>query len=270
VKTDILKRLYVVTGKGGVGKTTLALAIAKALIKQERKVLYNSFDATPNLVLCQMVGVPVLDLKLDHSVTVYMARKLGSMTIAEWIMKTPFFSSLFAMVPGLGHMILLGHIIDMLEKDPELIIVLDSPSSGHALTMFESPINFGDIFGQGVLAEDIKRMLAFMASPNGIRTIISTLPSAMAVHEGLELKEELERRGLNDFKVVLNEYLPNTIERLHINKADLPAFMAKKCALEEEALQQFEKAPIAIFPFIPDLSPLHITNELCGKAEVLL
>ncbi len=267
---DALKRLYVVTGKGGVGKTTLSLAIAKALMKRHPKVQYNSFDAPPNLVLCQVVGVPVLDLKLENSVTVYMARKLGSTTIAEWIMKTPFFSSLLAMVPGLGQMILLGHIIDNLEKDPDLIVVLDSPSSGHALTMFESPSNFGDIFGQGVLSEDIKRMLAFMASPNGIRTIISTLPSAMAVHEGIELQDELRARGIQDLVIVLNEFLPYTLEKMKISEEQLPDFLASKCSLEKSALAEFASSPKAIFPFIPDLTPEQISTQLAPMAEGLL
>jgi arsenite-transporting ATPase len=50
------------------------------------------------------------------------------------------------MIPGLGHMILFGHIIDELERDPELHIVIDAPASGHALTMFESTSTFETIF----------------------------------------------------------------------------------------------------------------------------
>ena len=62
------------------------------------------------------------------------------------------------MIPGLGQMILLGDLVTQLESDPDLTIVLDSPSSGHAITMFESPDNYKEMLKKGLLVQDIDKI----------------------------------------------------------------------------------------------------------------
>jgi anion-transporting ArsA/GET3 family ATPase len=151
-------RLYIFTGKGGVGKTTLAMAFTKFLESKKINVKYNCFHQNPETSLESALALPTINIKIESSAEVYIGRKLNSTTIAAWIMKTHFFKALFQMIPGLGHMILLGHLIDELEKDPTLVIVLDSPASGHALTMFESTSNFKTIFKTGLVVKDIDRM----------------------------------------------------------------------------------------------------------------
>jgi len=136
------RRLYIFTGKGGVGKTSLAMSFTKQLQLEGKNVLYYCFYQLPEKKLWDALKLPVLDIELEKSAETYIGRKLNSKTIASWIMMTHFFKSLFQILPALGHMILLGHIIDELENNPNLIIVLDSPASGHALTMFESSTNF--------------------------------------------------------------------------------------------------------------------------------
>ena len=106
------------------------------------------------------------------SAETYIAKKLSSEMVAGWIMKTPFFKSLFNMIPGLGMMILLGHIIEKLQNDPDLHIVMDSPSSGHAITMFESSHNFKEMFGKGMIVDDINRMHQFIYDEQRLRSIV--------------------------------------------------------------------------------------------------
>ena len=173
------KRLYIFTGKGGVGKTSLAMAMTKHLEALGLNPKYNSFFQDPDRSLWKKLNLPVLDIDLNTSAEMYIGRKLNSKTIASWIMKTHFFKSLFQMIPGLGHMILLGHIIDDLEKDPKLIIVLDSPASGHALTMFESSSNFKKIFRAGMIVKDIDKMHAFLSAENAINNGTSTVQYSM-------------------------------------------------------------------------------------------
>ena len=69
---------------------------------------------------------------------IYVARKLGSKMIAKWVSEAPFFKALFNILPSLGMMITLGHIIDQLEKNPKRTFVLDAPATGHTLALFNS------------------------------------------------------------------------------------------------------------------------------------
>jgi anion-transporting ArsA/GET3 family ATPase len=235
--TTNTKRLYIVTGKGGVGKTTLSIALAKLIQSKGKKVLYNSFMETPDLSLLKSAGVDCFDLKLHESAEIYIGRKLNSRTIASWIMKTHFFKSLFQMIPGLSHMIFLGHIIDELEKNPELTIVLDSPASGHALTMFESSSNFKKIFRAGLIVKDIDRMHRFMANATNVKTIIVSLATELSIAEAQDLERELTSQFTDmelNLKRVINDSFLELIKREKISENDLPDFLKLKIEFEKE------------------------------------
>jgi arsenite-transporting ATPase len=237
-------RLYIVTGKGGVGKSTLALSLAKKLSTEGRKVLYNSFDQEDQSAICNEQGIPFIHFDLLESAKIYMGKKLNSEMVASWIMKTPFFKSLFNMIPGLGHMILLGHIIDLLEDDPELTIVLDSPSSGHALTMFESSHNFKEIFGSGLLVEDIKRMHDFIYRKGILKNYIVSLPTKMSLQESKEVIEHLKGLKFEDTYLVVNDCLSPILN----TDEELPEFLNTKKSLEDSVISEFEDQILVKIP----------------------
>jgi arsenite-transporting ATPase len=230
-------RLFIVTGKGGVGKTSIALSLTKKLKSEGKKVLYNSFDQEDQDALCEELDIPSIHFDLVDSARTYMAKKLNSEMVASWIMKTPFFKSLFNMIPGLGHMILLGHIIDLLEEDPDLTIVLDSPSSGHALTMFESSHNFKEIFGSGLLVEDIKRMHRFIYGENVLKTFIISLPTRMALQESKEVIQHLRDLKFEETFLVANDCLSSVLEV----DEELPEFLKTKKELEDTVIGEFKE-----------------------------
>lgn len=231
-------RLIIITGKGGVGKTTLAMGITKALEAQGKKVFYNCFDQPLNENLARNLALPHFKLDMESSAKEYISRKLGSETIAGWILKTPFFKSLFNMLPGLGHMILLGHIITRLEEDPELTIVLDSPSSGHALTMFESPRNFKDMFRSGLIVEDINRMENFIFNQELMEVVITALPTKMAIQEAKDLEASLKERGVQQFTRVINDLLSLTPALKETSFEELPDFLKSKVSHEDHLVSE--------------------------------
>jgi anion-transporting ArsA/GET3 family ATPase len=256
------KRLYIVTGKGGVGKSVFALSLCKSLKDRGQKVLYNSFDQQLDPKICQTLGIDHFELSVQASAETYMGKKLGSRMVASWIMKTPFFSSLFYMIPGLGHMILLGNIINALEEDPELCIVVDSPSSGHALTMLESSHNFKSMFRKGLIVKDIERMHKFIYAPNGLKAFILTLPTLMAIQEGVELKQALENLDLKDIEIIMNDsYEENTLLKEEPVE-NLPEFLKKKLALEREVKEKFDTEITRCLPHYPTIDTLNTVEQM--------
>lgn len=261
-------RLYIFTGKGGVGKTTLAMAFTKYLESKNLNVKYNCFHQLPEKALQAELHLPTIELKLETSAEAYIARKLNSTTIASWIMKTHFFKALFQMIPGLGHMILLGHLIDELEKNPSLIIVLDSPASGHALTMFESTSNFKAIFKTGLVVKDIEKMQRFLKGENNLKTHVITLATELSLSEAMDLKTELDT-NLTDTDahtdMVVNDSFRKFCEKHFIDEAVLPPFLKQKVDLEKDIVSKYHT-----LPHIDRTSPTQIVQELSHYMEELV
>jgi anion-transporting ArsA/GET3 family ATPase len=254
-------RLHVFTGKGGVGKTAFALSYALHLKDQGLDVAYICFDQIPASHLTQKLGLNEIQLSVEASALKYMEKKLGSKIIAGWIAKTPFFRALYDMVPSFGQMILLGHLIDMLQQNPKLKLVLDSPSSGHALTLFEAAQNFREIFKSGLLVNDINRMLKFLADPENLCTTIITLPTLMALQEGVELQEKLDRLDIGKTRIWLNDSL-NLQEEIAQYQEELPDFLRVKMENEKEAMINYQESISASFARF-------FTSELLDTVQAL-
>jgi arsenite-transporting ATPase len=261
-------RLYIFTGKGGVGKTTLSMAFTKYLESLGANVKYNCFHQTPERILQQQLKLPTLEIQIETSSEIYIARKLNSKTIASWIMKTHFFKALFQMIPGLGHMILLGHLIDELEKDPTLVIVLDSPASGHALTMFESSSNFKRIFKAGLVVKDIDRMQRFLQGENNLRTHVITLATELSLSEAADLKNELDNNlpeTLAHSSLIINDSFKKFFELKKVDESKLPDFLKQKIELESNIINQY-----ITLPHVETLKPYDVVIELSEFMERLL
>lgn len=236
------QRLFIFTGKGGVGKTSVALAFALHLKSKGRKVKYNSFYLPPEKDLVTKLNVPIFNMTVEESAEIYIGNKLGSKTIASWIMATHFFKSLFQMIPGLGHMILLGHILKELELDPELTIVLDSPASGHALTMFESSNNFKRIFKTGLIVNDIEKMKQSLEDPNFLKTYIVALPNDLAIAEANDVKNELAEVYKN-LEIIINNSLLKYFEQNNLPQEQLPDVIQSKLTIEAQVLDALYTIP---------------------------
>jgi arsenite-transporting ATPase len=257
------QRLVIFTGKGGVGKTTLALAYTKSLLSQNIKVKYNSFYQAPEESIVADVNVPLFKISIEESAEIYIANKLNSKTIAAWIMHTHFFKSLFQMIPGFGHMILLGHILKELENDPELMIVLDSPASGHALTMFESSNNFKKIFKTGLIVKDIEKMKSKLEDPDFLKTFIIALPNELAVTEAGELIDELENIYTNNELIINNSFkLFCDINKIKVDS--LPDFLLQKISAENDISSKLIK-----LPHVPETDFVKVVNILSTEVKAI-
>jgi anion-transporting ArsA/GET3 family ATPase len=244
-----LRNLYIFTGKGGVGKTTLSIAFAKHLSSLGNDVLHISFKnqslddstflSTEAINLCEKAGVKGSNLELKEAAKQYMGKKLGSKMIANWIANTAFFKSLVNMLPGFNYLIYMGKILEMIhESGNKLIIVLDSPSSGHALTMIESTKNFKDIFQKGIIFDDTNKMLSLLNDPEFTQVNILTLPTEMAIHEAIDLHKDLSNLCSGSIKIfsnnTLNHFAPEILEKG-------PEFLKNKYKLEKKVLDEHQE-----------------------------
>lgn len=265
-------RLYIFTGKGGVGKTILAKSFTRYLQDQNINAVYLTFatselgEARTQNQIEEEDGIKHLALDLEKCAEGYIEKKLGSKMVASWIVKTPFFRALVNMIPGFNYLIYLGQALEFLEADKSKVFVLDSPASGHAVTMIEATGNFGQIFGTGLVFEDTSKMLSRLNDPQFAKVVIAALPSQMSWQESIELKTSLRDRTPISCDIVLN----NALTPLFNNKDNIPHNLHEKLSFEESLIREQKEVIKAIIPHSLQQTPENIERDLLGSLSPLL
>ncbi len=253
------RQLYLLTGKGGVGKTSLALALSLALREHfaihnpHKKIFYFPFkQSAPSLEL-QLIedSAPKVGKNLQiayeeiQSAEIYIGRKLHSELIARFIMSAPFFRSLFHMLPSLSYMILLGHMISDLKNDPNLTIVIDAPASGHANVLLDSMTTFQNIFKSGVLVDDIFMMKDFLNNEHKSSLHAILLPQLLSLQESMEMLTYVQGK-IYLGEIFVNQILPSEISQMldsiskNSNHTAYPHSLIEKYNNEKDVLSTLE------------------------------
>jgi anion-transporting ArsA/GET3 family ATPase len=272
--TTLPRRLYIFTGKGGVGKTTLSKAFVRYLVGQGNEAVYLTFK---NQSLSESHkesssettadGLREISLDLEECARGYIERRLSSKLIAGWIVKTPFFRALINMVPGFNYLIYLGKVLEYGKNNPNMIVVLDAPASGHALTMVESTTNFQQIFESGIIFDDTRKMLARLNDPTYTKIHVVSLPSQMSWQEAIELKTGLEERTPVEVKITVNNCLYPLVEQ---NLSDLPPGLREKALNEKRIIDEHQSEMQCILPHSLATNSKTVELELVGSLSKLV
>ncbi len=268
--------LYIITGKGGVGKTTISLALTKYLINQGLDARFAFFknssllEGDKNISLAEncahILGIKTLPLALEDCAQKYIAKKLHSNIVGKAVVKTPFFRALINMIPGFNYLIYMGQILQMIQdSNKEMIVVLDSPSSGHALTMLEATSNFQEIFRSGVIFEDTKKMLQLVNKEGFSKIHIISTPNQLSVSEGQELSEDIAKLSQIEIKMWLNNALKDVLSD---NTDKTPEFLRKKLQIEDQVAKNYK--PESILPHVLDNSMEEVVKDLLPHMENLV
>jgi anion-transporting ArsA/GET3 family ATPase len=216
---DFDRKFLFVTGKGGVGKSTIAVALAQSLASRGRNVL---------LALCEpgasahMLGVSSVGTQI-HKVASHLwavllepnvaVREYGELVLpnvlAGALVGNRYSRTFLAAVPGLNPWAMLGKAwYHTTEQEGGVArfdhVVFDGPATGHALQMLRVPKVITLATAPGVLKRDAERAWAMLSDPTQSRAVVVTVPEVLPVLETLELMGELEGLGLGLPEVVLN------------------------------------------------------------------
>jgi anion-transporting ArsA/GET3 family ATPase len=220
------KRLVFVTGKGGVGKTTVALALGLVAARRGLRTIVCEVahqERVSRLLGREGVGyeeteiahnLSAISLDQQHTLEEWVTYQLPSRTLASLLYKNRIFQHLTAAAPGIKELVTIGKIWELAQLDrktqgarPYDFVVVDSPATGHGLGMLRSPRTFGDIARVGPIRAQADKIHDFIVSDRtGVLAV--ALPEEMPVNETLEYREELAKfRGELD-AVAMNALYP--------------------------------------------------------------
>ena len=256
-----------------MGKTTLSRAFVKYLVEHDHEAVYLTFknqamgeESVGNTETIRD-GIREISLDLEESARGYIERKLNSKLISSFIIKAPFFRALVNMIPGFSYLIFLGKILEMGKENPRLIVVLDAPASGHALTMVESTTNFRQIFESGLVFDDANKMLSRLNDPAYTKINVVSLPSLMSWQEAVELKAGLKERTPVDVHITVNNCLFPLIEK----KIDLlPEGLREKALNEKRLVEEHQSEMQCILPHSLGNNAHSVESDLVGSLSKLI
>lgn len=218
------RRLVLVTGKGGVGKSTLSAALALVAARAGKRVVVCEVEGpsavAPLLGTAEIrsgqpprpigEGVHLAVLCPEEGIKRYLADKIRVPGVVELVFKQPVVSRFFRAAPAFSEMGVLYTISQLLDERDAAgrprwdHVIVDLPASGHAVGMLEAPFVGKRIFLAGpvrALCESIERMLI----DHDLATCaVVTLPEELPVNEALELSAKLRERGLHVEAVLAN------------------------------------------------------------------
>jgi anion-transporting ArsA/GET3 family ATPase len=203
---DLLsRRLVVLTGKGGVGKSVVGAALAVAARERGKRVLLvevaapleaarllggppsqgRETEALPGLFTLNVDPAAVMDEYVRHVVKLDM--------LVRRILGSPIYHRFFAAAPGLKELMVLGKIMVIeeararLSKKPQWdLVVLDAPATGHGLQFLKVPLAASAAVPVGPVGHNARRVLAMLRDPARTALVVVAIPEEMAVVEAVQ------------------------------------------------------------------------------------
>ena len=226
------RRFLIVTGKGGVGKTTVCAAEALALAQKGKRVLIamcNAKERLSTMLGSDLVGnqvVPVgqnvwaVNMDPETALEEYGLMMLKSRALYKLLFDNKYVRTFFRAVPGMAEWAMLGkawwHTTELGEDGrPRFdVVILDAPATGHGLDMLRVPRVIVEVVPSGILRRDAERAWAMFQDPAQCAVILVTLPEEMPTTETIELAHALrDELKLPIGKVVVNGVLPPLFSR---------------------------------------------------------
>ncbi len=232
------RRFLFVTGKGGVGKTTVSGAMALAYAARGKRVLV-ALPHTKERLSAILGTKPIGDEIVEAAPNVWAVNLSPEKALVEYghlilkvralttaVFDNRYTKTFFRAVPGLYEWAMLGkawfHTTETLPNGaPRFDVVLfDAPATGHGLDMLRVPKVILDVVPPGVLRRDAEAAWALFRDPARSGVVVVTLPEEMPTTETIELVSSIEKElHLPVLQVLINGVFPELFthdERLRL------------------------------------------------------
>jgi anion-transporting ArsA/GET3 family ATPase len=223
------KRLIFVTGKGGVGKSTVSAALGVAasragkraivceVAQQERMsrlferqgVGYHETEIAPNLF--------AFSIDPQRALEEYLLLQIKVKPVYDLMFKNRVFTYFAAATPGLRELVTVGKVWELAQLDRRVkrgakydVVIVDAPATGHGLGILRTPKTFGDIARVGPIKRQADTIFGFITDPRLTSICAVVWPEEMPVNETFDLQRNLkEELDLELDRIFMNGIYPD-------------------------------------------------------------
>lgn len=220
------RKLLFVTGKGGVGKTSVASALAMLAASRGKRTLVCEVDAKGNLADFLGVGplrfrptevrdgLFAMSMDTEESLKEYLALNLKLPLLAKVGPLARTFDFVANAAPGVKELLTVGKFTwEVRERNYDLVVV-DASATGHVVGQLASPVAVNDLVKVGIVRSQTDWMIDILTDPAATGVVVVTVPEEMPVSETLELIGRLHGETHIDVAaVVVNRVLPELFGR---------------------------------------------------------
>lgn len=193
------KRVIFTMGEGGVGKTTIAAAVALGLAKRGRKVHLTTTDPAAHLkfVLDESSGVSMSHIDEAEELGKYQSEVLSKARASGVSNEDIAYVEEDLRSPCTQEIAVFHAFAEIVEKADDQVVVIDTAPTGHTLLLLESTQSYNHEIARtkSEIPESVKRLLPRLKSGE-TEVVIATLPEATPVYEALRLEDDLRRTGI--------------------------------------------------------------------------
>jgi anion-transporting ArsA/GET3 family ATPase len=250
------RKVILITGKGGIGKTLVSCVLARRAVDLGLRVLLveNSFVEQ----LGAVVGVQpisheehwigrlgVANYTAQGTLRDFVTKHLMKSNILDLIFKNKIVHSFFTAIPGFSQLTLLGRMYYAANLAPEPrpdIIIFDGYASGHFMSLMTTPdavIHSGLV---GPVLNLTKKVRDWLAQPNVSATIYVTVPEELVMSEAVDFLPALAKKSPSPIGAIIINRCLETEGSVGRDEGSLVhAFMVERRERQEHALDRFHK-----------------------------
>src|SRR5437588_11102883 len=202
------KRLSFVTGKGGVGKSTVATALGLVAARRGLRTIVAELASREHVQgifdyhgahfreVELAPGLFTISIDPQHAMEEYLRVKTGA--VGQALGSTKLFQAFAMATPGMRELLSIGKVWELAQLQrrthgagPYDLVIVDSPATGHGLGILRTPKTFAGIARVGPIAHQSSTIAETIADQQFTGVIAVTTPEEMPVNETLSLREAL-------------------------------------------------------------------------------